>query len=73
LVGRISGSIYDITLFYTYGLKFHLLSGEIILVNKEYIGDNIIIHPFKPAKTEKEKKFNSIINSIHQIVEYTYV
>jgi hypothetical protein len=71
LVDGISESIHNIILYYTCELKFHLLSEEIILVDKKYIQENIMIYPFKPAKIEG-KKINSTISNIYQIMEHIY-
>ncbi len=72
LAGGVPGSVHDITLYRACGLKCNLLPGELILADKGYIGDNIMIHPFRPARTEEEQQFNAAISSLRQIVEHTY-
>lgn len=72
LAGGVPGSVHDITLYQTCGLKSHLLPGEMVLADKGYVGDDIMIHPFKSARTEEEKEFNATISSIRQVVEHTY-
>jgi hypothetical protein len=72
LAGGVPGSVHDITLYRSCGLRSYLLPGEMILADKGYIGDDIIITPFRPARSEEEKEFNSAISSLRQIVEHTY-
>ena len=71
MTNGVFGSVHDLKMTRTCGLLFLLLSGEMILADKGYIGETCFIHPFKSPRIEIEKEFNSAISSLCQIVEHT--
>ncbi len=71
LAGDAPGSVHDLQMARSFSLITLLLPGEKVLADKAYIGENCFIHPFKPATTEEEKKFNTKISSIRETVEHT--
>jgi hypothetical protein len=71
LSGGVPGSVHDLTVVRNCGLPSKLLSGEFILADKAYIGENYFLHPIKPAITLEEKELNAAISSIRETVEHT--
>ncbi len=71
IAGGIPGSVHDLEMVRSCGLIPLLLSGEMVLSDRGYIGENCFMHPFKPAKIEEEIQFNSVIGSIRETVEHT--
>lgn len=72
MTGGLPGSVHDITMARNSGILNQLLPGELILADKEYIGEDYFVTPFKNPSTNEEWTWNHFIHTTRVIVENIY-
>jgi hypothetical protein len=70
--GPVPGSVHDSTLLQHAGLCSQLLTHELIIGDKGYVGNLRVITPFKSPTTGFEQIFNNYISKLRIIAEHTF-
>jgi len=71
LYGSKPGSVHDIEVTRAGGLLRKLLPGELILADKGYVGEDLLLTPIRQPVDENEWNVNRELSSVRIIVEHT--